>query len=490
MKKIYRRGIQGALLLTLTLLFGMTAQAKTEDTIKTGIYAGDVELSGMTAEEAAAAIEEHVEGLNTVEITLIAANDHQVTTTAGELGVTWKNPELVQEALELGTHGNVIERYKILMDLQHENYVYPIELDFDLQAINDLLTKCTKYDQDAVNVSLKREDGKFTVVEGQTGYVLDVEKSIDTVYDYLTEEWDHEACSIPLEIVVAEPKGSAEELAQVTDVLGSFTTSFKTSGSARSANVTNGCNLINGITLYPGEEFSTYKTVSPFSVANGYYMAGSYVSGKVVDSLGGGICQVSTTLYNAVLLSELEVTERYNHSMIVSYVDPSADAAIAESSGKDFKFVNNTDYPIYIEGYTQNKKVTFNIYGKETRPAGRTLRFESEILQVIPPSADQIYVDASQPIGYIVSDSAYTGYKAKLWKIVMENGVEVSRTQVNTSNYKMVPKSATVGTATADPAAYEEIMAAIGTGSVDHVKNVIAILTAQAAENSVEVGEQ
>ena len=109
---------------------------------------------------------------------------------------------------------------------------------------------------------------------------------------------------------------------------------------------------------------------------------------------------------------------------------------------------------------------------------------------MIPPSADQIYVDASQPIGYIVSDSAYTGYKAKLWKIVMENGVEVSRTQVNTSNYKMVPKSATVGTATADPAAYEEIMAAIGTGSVDHVKNVIAILTAQAAENSVEVGEQ
>ena len=62
--------------------------------------------------------------------------------------MTWKNPELVQEALELGTHGNVIERYKILMDLQDENYVYPVELDFDLQAINDLLTRCTKYDQD------------------------------------------------------------------------------------------------------------------------------------------------------------------------------------------------------------------------------------------------------------------------------------------------------------------------------------------------------
>ena len=477
----YRKGFYGILLLTLTMLFGMTAQAKTDDTIKTGIYAGDVELSGMTAQEATAVIEEHIESLKDVEITLLAADDHDVTTTAGDLGVTWKNPELVQEALELGTHGNVIERYKTLMDLQHENYVYPIELDFDLQAINDLLTRCTKYDQEAINVSLKRDGGKFTVVEGQTGYVLDVEKSIDAVYDYLTEEWNHEACSIPLEIVVDEPKGSAEELAQVTDVLGSFTTSYKTSGSSRSANVANGCSLINGTTLYPGEEFSTYKTVSPFSVANGYYMAGSYVSGKVVDSLGGGICQVSTTLYNAVLLAELEVTERYNHSMIVGYVDPSADAAIAESSGKDFKFVNNTDAPIYIEGYTHDKQITFNIYGKETRAAGHSVRYESEVLETITPPADQIYADAGQPIGYIVTESAHIGYKARLWKITMENGVEVSREQVNSSTYKMVPRSATVGTATSDPQAYEEIMAAISTANIDHVKNVAAALNARAA---------
>ena len=336
-------------------------------------------------------------------------------------------------------------------------------------------------EDDKLKVKKQTNDWAKVKVEGQTGYVLDVEKSIDAVYDYLTEEWNHEACSIPLEIVVDEPKGSAKELAQVTDVLGSFTTSYKTSGSSRSANVANGCSLINGTTLYPGEEFSTYKTVSPFSVANGYYMAGSYVSGKVVDSLGGGICQVSTTLYNAVLRAELEVTERYNHSMIVGYVDPSADAAIAESSGKDFKFVNNTDAPIYIEGYTHDKQITFNIYGKETRAAGHSVRYESEVLETITPPADQIYADAGQPIGYIVTESAHIGYKARLWKITMENGVEVSREQVNSSTYKMVPRSATVGTATSDPQAYEEIMAAISTANIDHVKNVAAALNARAA---------
>jgi len=113
------------------------------------------------------------------------------------------------------------------------------------------------------------------------------------------------------------------------------------------------------------------------------------------------------------------------------------------------------------------------------------------VLETIYPQSDAIYQDASQPIGYITTDSAHIGYKTRLWKVVCENGVEVSRTQINSSSYKMTPKSATVGTATADPNAYNEIIAAIGTGSIDHVKNVIAVLTTQAqqpveAQNAAE----
>ena len=137
-----------------------------------------------------------------------------------------------------------------------------------------------------------------------------------------------------------QPKGNAEELTKVKDVLGTFTTSFSSSGRDRSANVTNGCNLINGATLFPGETFSTYEAVSPFTESNGYYMAGSYLNGQVVDSIGGGICQVSTTLYNAVLKAELQVEERHNHSMIVGYVKPSMDAAIAESAGKAVSYTH------------------------------------------------------------------------------------------------------------------------------------------------------
>lgn len=490
-----KRGIKwarmAALMLGCMLFFGMRMDAQGAETIKNGIFAGDIDLSGMSTEEAARAVEAYVEGLKDTEITLLAAADTEVVVTAGEMGVFWANPELVTEAAEVGSRGNVIERYKLLKDLERENLVLPIEISFDLQAISDLLLeRCVQYDVKAEDATLVRENGEFRVVGGRTGYALDVETSVDRVSERLMKEWDGQPCTIALDVEVEEPRGKAEDLAQVKDVLGTFTTSYSSSGPNRSANVANGCELINGTLLYPGDEFSTYECVAPFTQANGYYMAGSYMNGKVVDSLGGGICQVSTTLYNTVLLAELEVTERNNHSMIVTYVDPSADAAIAESSGKDFKFVNNLDYPVYIEGVTQNKRITFTIYGRETRDPGREIRYESKVLEVNKPPADMLYADASKPLGYLVYDSAHVGYKAQLWKVVLENGTEVSRTQVNSSSYKMVPRSATVGTATEDPAAYEEIMAAIGTGSLDHVKNVIAILTAPPEGNSEEIGDE
>lgn len=480
MGKIWKVG--GLMLCGMLFAFSWSSdvQAAGEETIKTGVYAGEIDLSGKTVDEAKSAISFYVEELGNTEITLETVDGKTVTVTAGELGVTWANTELVEEAYAVGRSGNVIERYKLLKDLELESLSFPIELDFDVEAINTVLIEdCERYNQEPVNVSMKRaEDGSFQVVDGHAGQMLDVEASIDSIYNFLTSQWNGEAATVALVIETVEPKGSAEELAEVQDLLGDFTTSYRTSNSSRSANVENGTALINGIVLYPGEEFSTYKEVAPFTQENGYHMAGSYLNGKVVDSIGGGICQVSTTLYNAVLEAELEITERHNHSMIVSYVDPSADAAIAESAGKDFKFVNNLDYPIYIEGITQNKKITINIYGKEVRPEGRSVKYESEVLEVIHPTTDTIYADAAQPIGYIVTESAHIGYKARLWKVVTENGVEVSREQVNSSNYKVSPRSATVGTATADPNAYNEIMAAIGTSNIDHVRNVIGILTA------------
>lgn len=483
MKKIFRQLVFTTFFCLMFMGAGMTAQAQEEDRIKEGIYISDVDVSGMTATEAEAVVEEYVENLQTTTITLLTSGGNEVKITPADMGMTWENPQVVQEAAGIGQEGNVIVRYKMMKDLQHDNVHLDLVFAFDEALIQEILQQeCASYNSETINAALSREEGEFVVQEGVSGYTLDVDASFALLTDYMVNEWTKEPVAIELVVVEEKPLGDAEQLAQVMDVLGTFTTSYSSSGTARSANVANGCRLINGITLYPGEEFSTLTAITPFTEANGYYMAASYLNGKVVDSLGGGICQVSSTLYNAVLLAELDVTQRYNHSMIVNYVSASADAAIAESANKDFKFVNNTEYPIYIEGITKNKKITVTIYGKETRSADREVIYQSEVLEVINPPTDVIYVDENQPIGYIVTESAHTGYKARLWKIVKENGVEVERTQINSSSYKATPRYATVGVATADPNAKNEIMAAISTSNIDHVKNVIAILTAPPAQ--------
>ncbi|MBE5869002.1 MAG: hypothetical protein E7293_08620 [Lachnospiraceae bacterium] len=486
LKRIWKISLGVAALLCMIWWQDGAVQAQEDIQIKTGVYVGltegdkQLDLSGMTGEQARDAVAQYVEQLKGTKLTLVAGGGQEILVTAGELGLIWTNPDVIEDAVYLGTKGNVVQRYKMLKDLEHENQVFVIQLDVSKENIGTILTeRGTKYDQEAVDMSLRREKDQFIVVDGQPGYALNVEESVSALYTYLEEKWDYQPVKLQLAVDVVEPRGTKEELEMVQDIMGSFSTSFATSNENRQANIRHAGELISGTLLYPGDEFSSIDTAGPFNTQNGYYKAGAFVNGRLVDSVGGGICQVTTTLYGAVLRAELDVTMRYNHSMMVSYVQPAEDAAIASSAGKDFKFVNNTEYPIYIEGYTTDKKeLVFEIYGVEYRKPSRTVEYVPEILQIIAPGPDVITADATKPLGYIDVDSARTGYKSRLWKIVKEDGVEVSREQVNSSSYKMSSKTAIVGVATEDPNAHNEIMAAVGTGSIDHVKNVIAILTA------------
>ena len=392
----------------------------------------------------------------------LGIGDNVIEAKLSDLGVTFDNEDLVDEAIGVGHAGNIVKRYKDQKDLQHSGKTFPLSWQTNEDTVRTYVeNNCTKYDKKAQNASLTRENGAFNFVAGTEGLELNVDSAVRTISDYLENSWTSDNTEVlNLETQVTEPEGSAEELANIKDLLGSFTTSFSTSGSNRCKNVSSGASHINGTVLYPGEEFSAYETVSPFTEANGYAMAGSYLNGEVVDSMGGGICQVSTTLYNAVLRAELNVTERSPHSMTVHYVDLSEDAAIA-GTYKDFKFVNSTEYPIYIEGYTtSDKKITFNIYGKETRDKNRTISFESQMVSETPATTI-LQEDAGQGIGYkAVSSKGSSGYVAELYKIVKVNGVETDRIKVNKSTYKGTNRVVTYGPA-GDPTLSENLRAAI-----------------------------
>lgn len=434
------------------------------------IYLESVNLSGMSVEEALQAAEKRMEEITGYQI-ILHMDDLSVGVSAKELGVSGDNQAAVEYAAGIGQSGNVVKRYKVKKDLEKE----PLQLQLQYQADTDsvraaLEQYCVPMNREVSNYGLVHESGGFQVVNGQRGVTLKEEESVQKLTQYLTEIWKDGIGDLELEVEITEPKGSKEELARVKDVLGQGSTDYSASNAARATNVKNGTQKLNGKVLYPGDSFSVCNTMMPFNEENGYAMAASYLNGTVVDSFGGGICQVSTTLYLAVLRSELEVTERHNHSMIVKYVKPSMDAAIAEGS-KDFQFVNNLDAPIYIEGYAAGGTIGFVIYGEEYRSEDRTVTFESETLETIDPTTE-LTADTEMAFGSIQqTQSSHTGYSAKLWKIVTENGQE-TREEVNNSYYQMAPNKYKVGVKTTNTEAASAMYSAIAANDLNQVYTV------------------
>lgn len=456
------------------LLTGNFAYAKTaEDKIAMGVYVEDVNVSGMKKEEAIQAVQSYVSEKSDEKIKMTVGKE-ELAVSRGELGIVWDNQEVIDEALAIGKSGNPIRRYKAVKDLEFENKVFEMEYAADAALVQEVVSgKCTKYNKEAKNLGLKKTGSGFQVVEGEQGVVVDEQAAAEKILSYIEEEYGGEEGRIEIPTKITEPKGSAEELKKVQDLLGGFSTSFKSSNASRSKNIRTGAGHVDGTVIYPGETFSVYEAVNPFSEANGYAMAGSYLNGKVVDSLGGGICQVSSTLYNAALQAELEIVERAPHSMMVSYVQPSADAAIA-GTHKDLKFKNTTDAPIYIEGYTTDeKKVVFNIYGQETRPSNRTIKFTHQILEQTP-AVTQLVADPGQGIGYRVVESGHNGCKAELYKNVYVDGVLQSTEKVNKSSYRVSNRMVIYGV-NGDPFMSERLQQCIAAGDEAGANAVLGI---------------
>ncbi len=445
--------------------FSSEADAAATDVIAQNVYAGDenvkIDLSGKTLDEAYDAVSEYVDSLKSSQFHF-NANDVDALATAGDFGVSWNNDGIIKAAFDLGKTGNIIDRYKAHKDLEHEDKVFDIELTADKAAAQAFFENAAgQMDQEAISAGLNKTANGFEVVPGQNGYVVDVNKSAEDIVSFIADGWDRSNYTdANITVTVTEPKGKTEDLQRVKDCLGTFTTDFSTSAAGRAQNVRNGASKINGRVLYPGETFSVYEAVSPFTAENGYELAGSYENGTTVQTYGGGICQVSSTLYNAVIRAELAIEERYCHSMIVTYVKPSMDAAIA-GTYKDLKFTNKFDFPIYIEGYTRGMTITFSVWGEETRPANRKVTFESEETSRTEPEI-QIKTSDALPVGYVNTDqSAHVGVTAKLWKVVTVDGVVESKTQFNQSTYKPSPKIITVGMSCDDATAIAKMRAAV-----------------------------
>lgn len=469
MKKSKKAGLILTVGAALFLAAGAPALADETDTISKNVYIGGVNVSGMTEEQATKAVEEKL-GKGSGGNYTVKIGDETTTATAEDFGMEWTNREVVHEAMEVAKGGNLIKQYKDKKDLQVEPKNFEVAYAPNEQAVKTYVEKLAEeYNRDAEEGDITFANGYPEVTGGETGIAVNVDQSVSSIMKAL--EGDGTELTVVAE--VQKPSVTKEELSQVKDVLGTATTYYGSSYE-RNTNVEVGASKINGTLIMPGETFSVTAAVTPFNADNGYYPAPSYESGQVVDTYGGGICQVSTTLYNAVLKAELQVDERHNHTMLVSYVDPSKDAAIAEGL-MDFVFTNNTDAPIYIYGVGYQGTLNFTIYGHETRDPNRSISFRSETLSQTDASTNvKLVAKSDQNIGYLnQTQSAHQGLEAVLWKDIVNADGTTDTVQVNSSSYQASPAIYEVGIVSPNTQASAAIQTAIANNDLATVQAII-----------------
>lgn len=285
------------------------------------------------------------------------------------------------------------------------------------------------------NVSTSR----FSFVGGKNGVAIEEEKLVSAIQEAV-KAGNYQAV-IEASAVETSPEVSIEQAKEMYTTIGTYTTKT-TSNKDRNTNISLAAAAINGKILKPGETFSMNAATGERTYEKGYRPAGAYVNGELVLEPGGGVCQVSSTLYNAVVFSGLTTTERYAHSYEPSYVTPGEDAMISYP-GLDMKFVNNTDYAVGLKALFSNQTLTVSIVGVSNLEDGVKISMESEKVSTIDPPAPNYVEDTTlEPGKEVVVTKAQSGSKWVTYKVIKKNGEVVSRDVFHNSTYK--GKAATI----------------------------------------------
>lgn len=269
----------------------------------------------------------------------------------------------------------------------------------------------------------------MAVYPSSTG--IDFNISIEEAKTMLAEPKDEYI--IPLKVVYPEVTTNDLPAEAFPDLLATYTTRFSTSNYNRSTNIRLAVQKINGVVLMPGESFSYNEVVGKRTVARGFKVAAVYSNGEVSQGVGGGICQVSSTLYNSVLLSNLEVTERRNHTFNTGYVPAGQDATVSWG-GPDFKFKNNRNYPIRIVSSVSGGSVTTQIYGLK-QDTDYDVKVTSSVIGSIPYKITYKNDDTLGPGETKVLQKGSNGLRSVTYQIFYSNGTEVSRREISRDTY-------------------------------------------------------
>lgn len=478
-----------------------------KNTIVSGVKIEGIDVSGLSAEEAKGKLETiYTEKLET-EIP-VQYKEYETTINANLFETKYNIEDAVKKAIEIGKEGNIFENnYKILFALIGKQDI-KVEMQLNEEAAKKIIEDLgTNLPGVVIESSYYIEDNKLIITKGQAGVKIDTDKLLEElkeklkgtekITDYITipvteeqptaididkiheeiykevkdayytqnpfeihpeEEgidFDVEAAKKALEedkeeyeidLKITKPKVTTSQIGTEAfpDQLATFRTNYDGGDKDRTTNLQLACNKINGKVVMPNETFSYNKTLGARTAAAGYKNAKVYEAGQVVDGIGGGICQISTTLYNAVLRANLEIVERRNHQFVTSYVEAGMDATVVYGM-TDFKFKNTRKYPVKIIASAKNGVATVSLYGiKESEEY--TFSFRTVTVSTIPTSTKYID-DATLPAGTEkVKQKGANGKKTETYMTKMLNGKIVETKILSRDTYDAMQRIVLRGT--------------------------------------------
>jgi vancomycin resistance protein YoaR len=414
-----------------------------------GIYINDVHVGGMTTNQARSRLSgvESGEAENT-RLSVIY-EDMSWVVDSNSLEMSFNTEEVLTKAYAIGrSHSSLEDNYNEVMALRQSPVRLTIESKVNAVELGSLLDDIAHaIDIPAKDASVEHfsRDSGFIFSREETGLQVDRQSLESSILKSFMSGDTSIPVTVPVNILF--PQVTKAHLEKSYSLIARYQ-SETTNNSARNQNITLALAAFDGTILGKGEEFSINEKTGERTKAKGYQEAGAIKNGILIPEFGGGVCQVSTALFNAVVRADLGIVERNNHSYPINYVDIGMDAMI-DYPAADFKFVNSTDGDIYIAAWFDSSKriVNIELYGISPLEEGVSVRMRSEIYETIPQPEDIIRESADILIGEVEETRVgRTGYRTNTYKQYYKDGALLSEELLCKSYYRAIAAIYSIGT--------------------------------------------
>lgn len=366
----------------------------TQNTFSSGTKINGIDVSGLNKQQAQNVISTTI-NTNREDIKINLYYKNKIWEWTGkDFEVDNHIAPYVENVFNYFNSGNIFQK-KLKLDNLNGNKNFNISYSSVLTGINEKISSIAQeIDKPAIDATVvfnAQNAQPFTFTDEQVGEVVDQQKLQKMIDDSLLNSLE---VDIQIPIIQKLPNVLKQNLITTIDKRGSFSTSYENSTLDRKHNVKHALEAFNGMIVSPQQEVSFNETTGARTAENGYKKANIILNGVYVEGTGGGVCQASTTLYNALLNADLEILEVNKHTLPSSYVWLAFDAMVSEGYS-DLKFKNNTEYPIYIKTYADDKSVYVDIYGQPFKQ-GEKVQRRVEFIEAIPHPGDRIVQDTNR----------------------------------------------------------------------------------------------